>query len=163
MTDSTLANRIQQLERSNRRMRLAITTMACVLTLAVTMGAACHTYCELRAQRFVLVDEEGNQRATLGFDQGEPNLEMIGSSGSSQIRLGIVEAHDDSARLYLKNKHTGTSNDSFISVTATSVGGSSTIEFGGSHKRIRMNTNRPGRDARISISNEQGDTTATLP
>jgi len=143
-------------------MRFAMTTMAAVFGLAVTMGAACHTYCELRAQRFVLVDEEGNQRATLGFDQGEPNLEMIGSTGSVQVRLGIVEAHDDSARLYLKNKHSGTPSDSFVKVSASSRG-SSTIEFGGSRKRITMNTNRPGRDAQISIRNEQGDITATLP
>ena len=114
---------------------------------------------QVQASRFVLMDSSGCTRATLELDCGEPVLRMVGSSGTTQVQLGITEAHQDSASLYLQNS----TRSSFASLAASDIVGSSTIEFGGNLKRVRVATNLPGSDPTVRLTDESDKETYHVP
>ena len=159
MTPEEFSRRLTQIETSNRKLRTLLFFMVGVAVLSCCVGASYYNCREHRAGRFVLVDSCGVERATLGFDNGEPVLKMIGSSGSVQVKLGITEVHADSASLYLQNA----TKNSFTSVVATSKQDCATIEFGGGRKRVNLTTNLPGWNANIHMTDESGATTLDLP
>jgi len=79
--------RLNALERQNRRLRLALCALA--LPLAVLLGAGFHgrqsaavsipPSPEVQAQRFVLVDSSGHEKAVLGLGPNGPFLHFLGS------------------------------------------------------------------------------------
>lgn len=159
MKPEELSRRLTRIETSNRNLKRLLFSIVGIAILSCCMAANYHNCCEHRASRFVLVDSCGVERATLCFDNGEPVLKMIGSSGATQVKLGITEVHADSASLYLQNA----TKNSFMSIGATSTQECSTIEFGGGRKRINLRTNLPGTNANIRITDENGETTLDLP
>ena len=45
---------------------------------------------EIRANRFVLVDDAGRTRATLGMREGEPDLRLMDEVGAERVILGVT-------------------------------------------------------------------------
>lgn len=159
MTTEELSRRLTQIETYNRRLTTLLYSIAAVALLSCCVGATYYNCREHRASRFVLVDSCGVERATLGFENGEPVLKMIGSSGNTQVKLGITEVHADAASLYLQNAN----KSSFTLINATSKKDCGIIEIGGDRKRIHLTTNLPGSNANIHITDESGATTLHLP
>ena len=83
-TVESLAQRVAQLERENRRWRVGL-ILAVVLLVAAGVPAwtwSAVTPEEIRAKRFVLVDDAGNERGSLGFlGAGEPWLSLSNRAG----------------------------------------------------------------------------------
>ena len=159
MTSDDLNARVMKLEASNRIMKRTLLSIAVCFVISCLVGANCYRWYEHRANRFVLVDSCGTERASLGFDNGEPVLQMIGSSGTTQVKLGITEVHGDSASLYLQNADKNT----FATLAATSTVGSATLEFGGGQKRVNIRTSLPRQDPGLRFTDEAGNETYKAP
>lgn len=85
--NSSLASRIEKLERENRlHKRLAIIS-ALVASAMLVMGQAPATR-RIVADEFVLNDSAGTVRATLGFVRNEPTLTLIDANGRVRTSLG---------------------------------------------------------------------------
>jgi len=48
---------------------------------------------EVRAERFVVVDEAGRERAELGFRDGDPGLKMYDSTGQLRLWLSLINGN----------------------------------------------------------------------
>jgi len=93
--------RVDKLERENRRIkRLGYTTLI-VAGLVIALGQARPQQPEvIRATKFVLVDENGQQRATLGIENGGPALVLEDTSGRGVVQLQVPKIPDKPS-LYL--------------------------------------------------------------
>ena len=159
MRQDDFRSRLDLLESANRRMKRALMATGACLACAVLAGMCANRFGEIQSTRFVLVDSHGCTRATLELDQGEPVLRMVGSSGTTQVQLGITEVHGDSASLYLQNP----TKDTFASLSANPKVGVSTLEFGGGQKRVSISTNLPGSNPRARFTDEAGNETFHAP
>jgi hypothetical protein len=95
MDEPTLITAMQRLERLERESRpwkaLGIGAVA-VLGLVVLLGAARSGVSdEVRARRFVLVEQSGKERAELGFLGGSPFLALRDNDENSRFLLTMVE------------------------------------------------------------------------
>jgi hypothetical protein len=79
-----IVRQLERVERSNRRLRLALATLFLGITIVVTMAAAKRGKKEIRAQSFVLVDDEGNMLAKLG------KYSPQGSGGAREDIIGLI-------------------------------------------------------------------------
>lgn len=99
-TVESLVQRVAQLERENRRWRVGL---ALAVVLVVAAGVPAWTWSagspdELRAKRFVLVDDAGNDRGSFGLlVAGEPWLSLWNKAGD-EVSLVI---DDEGPRLSL--------------------------------------------------------------
>jgi hypothetical protein len=83
MRPEDLLSRIERLERQNR-WRLGIALLAIFpLTLVCFMGAAAFQN-EIRAGRFVLVDENGNVRGLFQVTKDGPSLSLLDENGKTR-------------------------------------------------------------------------------
>jgi len=88
----SIAVRVSALEGVVRRQRLMILALACTFFF---VGFSPTTPKEVAAERFVLIDSSGTERAVLGMDQGRgaiprvpgPRLELLDESGSAAVVL----------------------------------------------------------------------------
>jgi hypothetical protein len=99
---SSVEERLARVERSNRRLRVALAALvlgagAAVATGATLAGAA---QPEVRTRSLVIVDAQGHTRAQLGVYRGAVSLSLMGrggglraflSSGSRQTELGLLD------------------------------------------------------------------------
>ncbi|HZL91973.1 MAG TPA: hypothetical protein VFB96_26620 [Pirellulaceae bacterium] len=97
-----LETRIERLERGDRRWRLAATVAGAGLALVVFMGQARPEPGEVKARKFVLVDDEGTSRATLAMEAGGPSLVLTDARGRGAIRLSVPKV-PDKGTLYLSD------------------------------------------------------------
>jgi len=97
-----LETRIERLERGDRRWRLAATVAGAGLALVVFMGQARPELGEVKARKFVLVDDEGTSRATLAMEAGGPSLVLTDARGRGAIRLSVPKV-PDKGTLYLSD------------------------------------------------------------
>ncbi len=100
-----LIERLDRLEREARRWRLAAVVVGVVLGLVVLVGATppAPVADEIRARRFVVVDEAGKTRALLGVEDGEARLALHHETGR---RLASLQVHSTgTSALYLAGKN----------------------------------------------------------
>lgn len=86
--------RLDRLERQNRQLRWMVRLLALPLAAMVLMAAAGHQESgegaqiapspEMHAQRFVLVDSAGRERAVLGLGSNGPFLHFLAASGTDR-------------------------------------------------------------------------------
>jgi hypothetical protein len=83
---SAITERLDRLEKENRRLkRLGLAALA-VMGAALVMGQS-PTNRTLEANEFILKDASGSVRATLKMNKGEPWLTLSGSNGKSEATL----------------------------------------------------------------------------
>lgn len=87
--------RVARLERENRRIK-RLGLMALVVTgLIITLGQARPQQPDvIRATKFVLVDDNGQQRATLGIENGGPALVLEDTNGRGVVQLQVPKIPD---------------------------------------------------------------------
>lgn len=101
-----MAQRLSRLERSQRRWKLLASGLLGVLMILSLMGATNQKggdYAKvIRAQRFVLVDEDGQTRAELGVEKRWSGLRLKDANGRVRA-LFVVEAEGPILELRDKN------------------------------------------------------------
>lgn len=92
MTDSELMQRLEKLERDNRRLKaLALSTLA----LAAALGgiyAAQPASRTVRAREFEVVDDTGTSRIKMGVHEGMPEILLSDAQGTPHLGLYINKA-----------------------------------------------------------------------
>ncbi len=90
----TTEERLTRLERKNRWLTLALLFMGVAATLVVTAGMQRTEAVPevVKARRFLLVDENGKERAGLGMDKDGPFLDLRDENGKERARLGLAKA-----------------------------------------------------------------------
>ena len=97
-----LNHRIDRLERENRRMKRFGLAVLVVVGLVVSLGQATPPPEVVRAEKFVLVDQNGKQRATLGIENGGPALVLGDTRGRGVVQLQVPQIPDKPS-LYLRD------------------------------------------------------------
>lgn len=97
-----LQTRLERLERASCRWQTATLLLAVLLGLGLFLGQARPEPREVKAERFVLVDDQGNSRATLAMENGGPSLVLTDSRGKGAIRLQVPKVPDKGA-IYLSD------------------------------------------------------------
>ena len=98
-----LENRIDRLERENRRNKRLGLSVLVIAGLMITLGQARPQQPDvIRATKFVLVDENGQQRATLGIENGGPALVLEDTNGRGVVQLQVPKIPDKPS-LYLSD------------------------------------------------------------
>ena len=98
-----LAIRLDRLDRENRRNKRLGFTALIVTGLIITLGQARPQQPNvIRATQFVLVDENGQQRATLGVENGGPALVLEDTNGRGVVQLQVPKIPDKPS-LYLSD------------------------------------------------------------
>lgn len=86
-----LETRVAQLERALRRWRLASVAAVGLAVLALLLAARPDLTGEVRANRFVLLNDRGDDVGGLGFDaQGEPRLGLTLERGKATVLVGAL-------------------------------------------------------------------------
>jgi len=86
-----VTERLDRLERQNRRLRLGLIAIALGSGAVFLTAAMPSTMETVTAQKFVLVDGSGNQRAILAVDKdGQSSLALYDASGQRRLVLGSV-------------------------------------------------------------------------
>ena len=83
-----LAGRLERLERQNRRLRLGALGVLLAVGALVLMGASASPKV-IEAERFVLVDEEGRQRAVLETSAWASALSLYDGAGNRGVTLRL--------------------------------------------------------------------------
>jgi len=95
--------RIEKLERENRHIKRLGLTALVVTGLIISIGQARPQQPDvIRATKFVLVDENGQQRATLGIENGGPALVLEDTNGRGVVQLQVPKIPDKPS-LYLSD------------------------------------------------------------
>ena len=86
----TIEQRLEKLERQNRRMKLAGVGTLVIAGAFLLMGQASgpRTLSEVRARSFVLVDAQGKQRTTLEMYEDSPRLAFL-DDANGKIRAAL--------------------------------------------------------------------------
>jgi len=106
--EGRIVNRLEQLERDNRRLRRYTSTMLVVVAMVLGLGAALIWYSvrsglpgspmTISAHQFVLRDSDGTMRGVWGLgDDGAVRLVLNDGKGRQRVRLSLL--HDGSAGL----------------------------------------------------------------
>jgi len=106
--EGRIVNRLEQLERDNRRLRRYTTTMLVVMAMVLGLGAALIWYSVrsglpgspliVSARQFVLRDNEGTTRGAWGLgEDGAVRLVLNDGEGRQRVRLSLLR--DGSAGL----------------------------------------------------------------
>ena len=94
---------MEQLQRQNRMLRWLNLAWLLAIMLIVGLGQSRRPQAdEMRAQRFVVVDENGKQRAVLGMASGGPELAMMDTSDRVALQLQVPKVPDKGA-IYLND------------------------------------------------------------
>ncbi|MGI8979369.1 MAG: hypothetical protein ACR2FY_09095 [Pirellulaceae bacterium] len=109
-------DRLARLERESRRWRTATVLLAIGLGLCLFLGQAKPEATEVKATKFVLVDEQGAPRGTLAMENGGPALVLTDSKGKGVVRLQVPKVPDKAA-FYLSDPIEST--DAELAMTQT--------------------------------------------
>lgn len=92
MTDLTLESlndRVNCLERQNRRLKTLAVVVVAVFAAVVCLGQV-EVPEAVQAEKFVVRDTDGKQRGVLGVDEdGQPGLSLLGVDGKSRANLTL--------------------------------------------------------------------------
>jgi hypothetical protein len=97
-----LSNRVEKLEQENRRLKRIGLAAAVVMGLAALLGQARPQPKEIKAQSFVVVDEQDRTRATLGLDDDGVGLTLRDAAGRPVAQLQVAKTPDKAA-LYMRD------------------------------------------------------------
>lgn len=88
---NTIEQRLEKLERQNRRMKLAGIGALVIAGAFLLTGQASgpRILPEVRANSFVLVDAQGKPRATLGMYADQPRLALSDTNGTVRAALAV--------------------------------------------------------------------------
>lgn len=110
----------------------------------------------IQAEEFQLVDAQGNVRARLGFEDGEPCLQFIDSNGCERIKIGI-SADEPGIRIL----NPDASTQAVIgTIDADHTGIMLRDETGALGMTMLIDQNR---ETRVEIFDAQGETFWTAP
>ncbi len=96
MSDDATAERLDRLERTNRRLVAALSLFASLAIIALGIGATRKDARSLDAGRILLRDPSGTIRARLGADESGPSLIFLDKDGAERLR---IETPDDGPSL----------------------------------------------------------------
>jgi hypothetical protein len=111
-----ISDRLARLERESRRSRTAAMFLAISLGLCLFLGQAKPAPTEVKAAKFVLVDDQGISRGTLTMENGGPAFVLTDSKGKGVIRLQVPKVPDKAA-MYLSDP--AESTDAELAMTQT--------------------------------------------
>lgn len=97
-----LDTRLKKLERESRHWRTVALLLVIALGLFLFLGQAKPEANEVKAAKFVLVDEQGAPRGTLAMENGGPAFVLTDSRGKGVIRLQVPKVPDKAA-VYLSD------------------------------------------------------------
>lgn len=130
-TLNSLAQRLDRVERENRRMNRACAAILGGIAALVLMGQASQRGRTVEAEQFILKDANGVTRTELHtLPDGSPTLRMLDKDGSIRIAIGI--ASDGSAAFGLRSRE-----GKGLTALAMKPDGSAGLGFSDSHGRIR--------------------------
>jgi len=113
ITISDITNRLNHLERQNRKLRRSLVGLGMGVAALMTVGAVFSarsedpkdsTFATIHTSKLVMSDRDGRERIVMKLDLGEPTLEMFNHDGKRQIFLGIDELWDDTAYLSVSSR-----------------------------------------------------------
>jgi hypothetical protein len=94
----TLESRVALLEAKNRRLKQVVMAAGLVVVVLTAMGQARKEGPErIEAGQFVVVDNEGRERAVLGLEDGSPVLVITNGEGRETVRLEVPSVPDKPA------------------------------------------------------------------
>ena len=89
---ASLLQRIEKLERSNRKLRRASIAIASAGLLLGLAGMAAPALCDtLYAERLVLRDPSGSQRIVADAYGGVPSFSVLSKEGRALARIGVAQ------------------------------------------------------------------------
>jgi len=90
--------RLSRLERQNARLKVVVAGMAVVLAVVFLVAAGKYedqdkpgVRKEVRAKRFVVVDEEGRNRGLIAVKKGSPGIAFVDAAGRLRAGLGCSD------------------------------------------------------------------------
>ena len=88
----SLLERIERLERSNRKLRRATIAIGSAGILLGLAGMAAPAVCDtLYAERLVLHDPSGSQRIVADAYGGSPNFSVLSKEGRTLAKIGVAQ------------------------------------------------------------------------
>ena len=103
MTEPTLTQRVERLERANHRLKLGMLAVVAGLAAVVCLAATKPAAKVMRAERFEVVDSTGRARAVFGErSNGELGLAVFGKDGGVRAMLAVIA--DGSTELALRDQ-----------------------------------------------------------
>ena len=86
-----LSQRVNRLERENRRWKRCGLAFACLAGVGLLMGQASHSSQVVKAQRVIIVDEEGNERIVLAGAKDQATLVLKNGAGQASAVLSAAK------------------------------------------------------------------------
>jgi hypothetical protein len=98
---TTIMQRVEKLEKQNRRMKQIGITLIMVAASLLSMGQKSAVQRTVEANEFVLIDGNGHRRAALGSygKAGDPSFSLLDEKGAVRMLL-LLDKHDPSLSLY---------------------------------------------------------------
>jgi hypothetical protein len=84
-----LEQRVEHLERQNRRLRIVGLFVSVLIGLVFLMGQAQGVPEEITAKKFLLMDDDGNYRGVLNVTEHGPVFALLDSNGTYRASLGV--------------------------------------------------------------------------
>lgn len=84
-----VVQRLESMERQNRRMKITAVAFFAVAALAIMMGQAGSGQQTIRGDSFILIGKDGKPRAELSLTDGEPGLWLYRKSGKVAARIAM--------------------------------------------------------------------------
>lgn len=169
--EATPEQRLARLELSNKRLKAAIVGMLSLVAGAAILGAAAPAPKSISAERFVLIDANGNERAELSANSSAAALQFLnadksrslilasGSAGNGLIlsdekgktRASMFSSDDGSAQISLTKANSDT--DSFI-VKDSNQGTALAFRDSNGKDRINIGSTNKGASLVVNDANE---------
>jgi len=96
-----MQDRLARLERHNRRLTLAVTTLGLALASTLLMGAIRRPTDEVQCKALIVLDDKGNRRALLGVAEADQVALTIADS-KERTRSSLFVADNSAAGLSIK-------------------------------------------------------------
>lgn len=91
-TLETVAQRLTRVEKQNRNLKRVLCAVILLMGAALLLGQAEPNHV-VEAQKFVLLDAEGKERAVLDSnEQGGANLVLVDAKGKQRVNLGMTQS-----------------------------------------------------------------------
>ncbi|HEY0307395.1 MAG TPA: hypothetical protein VGB94_04485 [Acidobacteriaceae bacterium] len=175
--EATAEERLVRLEKSNKRLKAGMFALLVLISAGVILGAASPSPKILSAERFVLVDAAGNERAELSSNSKSAALQFLNSNGSKGMvlmtgdagngllvsdmmgksRANFLALNDGTASLSLMNANSP--NEAF-SVKDTTQGTALVVHDGNGKDRLDLGYTEKG--ASLVVADANGTTKAAV-
>jgi len=148
----TILERLEKLERQNRRLKLAGVVALIAVGVFVLKGLMAPTSRTLRAQEFQLVDSSGKLMGKLGLDGKSPELEFYNQKGLTTASL-YAYGNGNIGGLLLSDVDSGEST----SLLSTGVVGPELRFADKGGVKVALSLSRQTADASLDITDAKGN------